>query len=135
MTVDPHDVDAFRCDLIATWGVDPRLADIVAGAAAEISNSTGRTLRIISGFRTDETQRQLIADGRGAAPVGLSNHTVCPSRAVDVSIGAAPTNVQKALLGSIMVFAGLRWGGGSPVDPKTGIPSDWNHFDLGPRNA
>lgn len=63
----------------------------------------------------------------------MSNHTSCPATAIDVSIGFAPTNVLKATLGRVGILAGLRWGGGSPVDRQTGIPSDWNHFDIGPR--
>lgn len=32
-------------------------------------------------------------------------------------------------------LTGLRVGGGSAVDPGTGIPSDWNHVDTGARCA
>lgn len=42
------------------------------------------------------------------------------------------TNSVKARLGAEATHVGFRWGGGSPVDPETGIPSDWNHLDGGP---
>jgi len=130
-----EDVDAYACNLASRWGIDGTLARAVAEATPEVRNETGRYLNVISGFRSDEKQRQLLREGKTNLGPEQSNHTRCPATAVDVLIGAAPTNVQKALLGRVMVFHGLRWGGGSPVDPETGIPSDWNHFDLGPRSS
>ncbi len=94
----------------------------------------GRPARIISGFRTDVEQIALGRAGRPAVHPSISNHTVCPARAVDISLGLGPTRAMKATLGRIGVFNGLRWGGGSPVDTG-GLPSDWQHFDLGPRHT
>lgn len=107
----------------------------VARMATRFKLETGRSVSIISGYRSPEKQRELKRQGRPAAPVDVSNHTSCPATAVDVRIGLAPTNVMKAILGRIAVEEGLRWGGGSPVNPETGIPSDWNHFDVGPRRT
>jgi len=90
-------------------------------------------IQIISGYRSPEKQRQLKYEGRPAAPVDLSTHTACPSQGADIWPGIAVTRVVQAQLGEAGVTSGLRWGGGSPVDPSTGIPSDWNHFDLGRR--
>ncbi len=122
------------CNTAARWGITLEAAERYESAAPEIHNETGRTVRIISGFRSDAKQLQLLREGKTNLGPDRSTHTVCPAGAIDVLIGAAPTNVQKALLGRVMVFNGFRWGGGSPVDPATGIPQDWNHFDLGPRS-
>lgn len=113
--------------------LDPGFALRVARTIIEFDEETRTPISIISGHRTDAEQNQLIKQGRPAAPVGASNHTSCPATAVDLRISGIPVNVQKAILGRIAVFNGLRWGGGSPVDPETGIPSDWNHLDMGPR--
>lgn len=121
------------CDLEREWRIDPDLASRVAILLTRASSALGITVRVISGYRTVLHQLELRKQGRPAAHPDISNHTFCPARAVDLSLGFAPTNVQKATLGRIGTEVGLRWGGGSTVDPMTGIPSDWNHFDLGPR--
>jgi hypothetical protein len=121
------------CVLVSSWGISYELAVKVAAVLEQAELELGRTARIISGFRTCEKQMELAAAGRPAVACGVSTHTSCPATGVDLSIGALPTNVMKATLGRIAVFHGLRWGGGSLIDPQTGIPSDWNHFDLGPR--
>lgn len=90
-------------------------------------------IQIISGYRSPAKQRALAAEGRPTAPVDRSTHTSCPATGADVWPGIAVTRVVQARLGTQARLAGLRWGGGSPVDPGTGIPSDWNHLDLGPR--
>jgi hypothetical protein len=90
-------------------------------------------LQLISGHRSMRRQVQLELEGRPAADPGLSTHTSCPATGADVWPSVAPTNYVKALLGEAATLEGLRWGGGSPVDPETGIPSDWNHLDLGRR--
>ena len=122
------------CEIQREWKLDPRLSSRVATIVNQTELEIGRTVRIISGFRTDREQLALKQAGRPAAPVHLSNHTVCPSRAVDVSLGFLPTRVQKAIFGRISVMNGLRWGGGGPVDDG-GIPIDWQHIDLGPRQS
>ncbi len=106
----------------------------VVRVAFAFKNETGRDMKIISGHRSIEKQMELKRQGRPAADPLVSNHTSCPATAVDVRIGFAPTRVLKATLGRLAVAEGLRWGGGSPVD-SGGIPSDWNHLDLGPRST
>lgn len=94
---------------------------------------TGHDLEVISGYRTPEAQKALAKRGRPAAPVPLSNHTICPARGADLRIvGAIPSQEMKKEFGRAAEDAGLRWGGGSARDAD-GIPSDWNHVDLGPR--
>lgn len=121
------------CSLSTRWLVREDVMRKVARVAARFLQETGRELWIISGHRSDAEQRELARKGRPAAAVDLSNHTSCPATAVDVSLGFAPTRVLKATFGRIAIEEGLRWGGGSPVD-EGGIPSDWNHVDIGPRS-
>lgn len=120
------------CELSARWGVRLDVMERVVRAAHAFSAETGREVWIISGFRTDATQRALRRAGRPAADVDRSTHTSCPATGVDVSLGFVPTDVLKAFWGRSAVVAGLRWGGGSAVDEK-GLPTDWNHVDVGPR--
>lgn len=129
------DVCSRAGQLAQGWTITPQLALLVAQLEQLVRQEIGRDLEVISGYRTVEEQIALARAGRPAADPDLSNHTRCPATAVDVRIGALPTNAQKARLGALAQGLGLRWGGGSPVDPQTGIPSDWNHFDLGPRHA
>lgn len=128
----PQVLDGFSvCALSLQWGIEEQLASRLQAMA-------GRTefpISIISGLRTPQEQKALARAGRPAAPVGVSTHLSCPATGADVMPQIAVTNIVKARLGAEGVRAGLRWGGGSPVDPRTGIPSDWNHFDLGPRRA
>jgi len=93
---------------------------------------TAGTVDIISGYRTRAEQASLGRRGRPTARDDLSTHRSCPATGVDISLGIAPTRVQKAIWGRIVVFNGLRWGGGGRVD-EGGIPIDWQHVDLGPR--
>jgi len=87
---------------------------------------------IISGFRTCEHQERLREEGRPTAPCALSTHVAtCPATGVDVSVSVTPVVAVRQTLGAEAVFAGLRWGGGGPVD-SDGQPLDWNHLDLGP---
>lgn len=117
------------CDLAQRWGIAPRLAAAVVTMAARLPFP----LALISGFRTATQQRGLRQAGRPAATVDRSTHTSCPATGVDLWPTVVPTSEVKATMGLAGVEVGLRWGGGSPPDPKTLIPSDWNHFDLGPR--
>ena len=116
------------CELAAKWRIDPRLA----AGIVRVSGNTPFGIQIISGFRTVEQQQELIDAGRGA-PLDKSTHVTCPATGADLWPLVAVTDVVKATLGSAATYAGLRWGGGSTVDPDTGIPWDWNHVDLGPR--
>ncbi len=117
------------CNLGLDWGISDQLAQRLVMLAGRLEFP----IEIISGLRTPEEQDQLRAEGFPAADNDLSTHLTCPATGVDVWPGIAVTNVVKARLGAEAVHAGLRWGGGSQVDPATGIPSDWNHLDLGPR--
>lgn len=40
----------------------------------------------------------------------------------------------KSIWGQWVMKSGLRWGGGSKL-LETGLPSDWQHVDLGPRTT
>ena len=119
------------CDLrMAPWILDEELARKLVAGAMRLEFG----IEIYSGYRSPQEQEDLIKAGRPAAPVGVSNHTTCPSRAADVRPLIAVTDVVKARLGEVMVSSGLRWGGGAPVD-QNGIPikGEWRHFDLGKR--
>jgi hypothetical protein len=119
------------CGLVDRWLISPQLADRLILAASFLPFS----LQIISGNRSPAHQMKLRQEGRPTADVDRSTHTSCPATGADVWPSVAATRVVQATLGEALVRAGLRWGGGSPVDPSTGIPSDWNHADLGPRNV
>lgn len=121
----PEDV----CRIAGKWMLSGLLADKLLHVAAMLPFG----VQIISGHRTVEQQEQLIADGRGA-PVHLSTHTQCPSTGADLWPLIAVAPQVKVELGRAVQLAGLRWGGGSAADPVTGMPSDWNHVDLGPVN-
>jgi len=116
------------CELANKWKIDP----VLAAALISMAERLPFPFQIISGWRSREHQEQLIRGGKGA-PVDRSTHCSCPATGADLWPNVAVTNVVKATLGEAATIAGLRWGGGSPVDPDTGIPSDWNHVDLGPR--
>ncbi len=123
------------CLLALEWGLDVTFAVGVAAVIREFELHTSHGLEVISGFRTDRQQRDLGRRGRPAAPVDVSNHTRCPATAVDFRIIGFATDQTKTALGEFATFNGLRWGGGSAVDPQTGIPSDWPHVDTGPRRS
>lgn len=125
-TIRP-DTDA--CELAHKWILNPILADRLVAMASRLEFG----VQIISGWRSKEHQEQLIRKGKGA-PVDRSTHTSCPATGADLWPTIAVTDVVKARMGESAYVVGLRWGGGSPVDPDTGIPSDWNHYDLGPRS-
>lgn len=115
------------------WLLDPVLATRAVAAAIQFEEETRRRVDIISGFRTAAKQDALRAAGRPTAPNELSTHLTCPSTGMDISLFPLPTRVMIVIWGRIVVFGGLQWGGRSPIDPDTGIPSDWKHIDLGPR--
>lgn len=122
------------CNLVARWLVEPETIRKVVLAAQDYRMTTGTDVFILSGYRTKAAQATLSRRGRPTAPDELSTHRSCLATGVDIDLGFLVANSKKALWGSAVVFRGLRWGGGSPVDPLTGIPSDWNHVDLGPRD-
>jgi len=117
------------CDLVERWG----LSEALAFRLERLASLLEFPITIISGLRSAAQQNALRRDGRPAADNDRSTHLSCPATGADVMPTIAVTNIVKARLGAEGTRAGLRWGGGSPVDPRTGIPSDWNHFDLGPR--
>lgn len=120
------------CQLSNQWLVDEETMTRVVISAEQFELETRGSVRIISGWRTRREQRDLGRVGRPAAPDDLSTHRSCPATGVDVSLGLAPTRVQKAIWGRIVTLNGLRWGGGGDVD-EGGIPLDWAHVDRGPR--
>lgn len=116
------------CKLATDWLVRPDVMEKVAAMAQLLPFE----LAIISGFRTRARQLELIQEGRPAAHPDVSTHCSCPATGVDLRIiGIQPGNYEKSLFGEAAVRAGLRWGGGSPA--PDGIPTDWNHVDVGPR--
>ncbi len=120
------------CEIAARWRVDPVTMERVALAAEDYFQETRSRPKIISGFRTRAEQRALGRRGRPTAADDRSTHRTCPATGVDISLGFAPTRVQKAIWGRLAVLNGLRWGGGGTVD-EGGIPVDWGHVDRGPR--
>ncbi len=121
------------CGIAARWQVSEETMRRVALSAEDYFRETRTRAKIISGYRTQSEQAALGRRGRPAARDDLSTHRSCPATGVDISLGFAPTRVQKAIWGRIVVLNGLRWGGGGPVDTG-GIPVDWGHVDLGPRH-
>ena len=127
------------CDLAMRWQVGLETMQRVALSAEQYFQETrGRPL-IISGYRTQAEQAALGRAGRPTALDALSTHRSCPATGVDISLGAFPTRVEKAIWGRIVVLNGLRWGGCSDLPDKPcpvdsgGIPVDWQHVDRGPR--
>ncbi len=118
------------CVFANKWGIDLELAKRLVIMQDHVPYG----LRIISGHRTEEEEAALKAEGRPTAPPGRSTHTSCPATGADLDPTIAVTSAVKASYGQAAVWAGLRWGGGSPVD-SGGIPSDWRHVDLGPRQS
>jgi len=117
------------CGLAFDWGITNELASRLI----EMSGLLEFPVSIMSGLRTSAQQDALRRSGRPTADNDKSTHLACPATGADVAPQIAVTDVVKARLGTEGTRAGMRWGGGSPPDPETGIPSDWNHFDLGPR--
>ena len=117
------------CALAAWWGLSLELATRLV-AFTVLAGDLG--LSIISGYRTCDEQTALGAAGRPAAPCDLSTHVACPATGADLLTLPFPVVSVKARFLAEGTLAGLRVGGGSPVD-SLGIPSDWNHVDLGPR--
>jgi len=121
------------CEIAVNWGIDERLAKRIVGAAGLFLMMTRAPVWIISGYRTRYEQSFLGRSGRPAAPDDVSTHRSCPATGVDISLGTLPSRDRKEFWGTLVQLEGLRWGGGSPLDDN-GIPTDWGHVDLGPRN-
>jgi len=125
---------AGECDLPDRWGLSFELSNRLVASAHDYERETALPVWIISGYRTEKEQDALRRRGRPTADENKSTHRSCPATGADVALGFAPTRVQKAIWGRIVVMNGLRWGGGGAVD-SGGIPVDWGHIDLGPRNS
>jgi len=126
------------CDVAARWGLDVEVVERLV----RMSGALEFGVSIISGERSPAEQDALRRSGRPTADNDKSTHLACPATGVDVMPQIAVTTLVKARLGTEGVLAGLRWGGGSPVTRHTDagggtamLPSDWNHFDLGPRTG
>ena len=137
VSVAPHEhdriTDADPCNLAEKWKVAPDTMERVWLAARDFETETGgRRVSIISGWRSAAEQKRLSRQGRPSAPDALSTHRSCPATGVDISLGFMPTNFMKAIWGRMTLVYGLRWGGGGPVF-ESGIPVDWQHVDVGPR--
>ncbi len=133
----PQSLEGASCnDLVERWLISPELAHRLSIMQAIWGrNHPGLgSLRIISGFRTADEQSELAASGRPAAPDALSTHRSCPATGADLELPIAADDYAKVEFGRSAIMAGLRWGGGSKAD-EWGIPSDWNHVDLGPRKT
>jgi len=117
------------CSFAQRWGISNELAQRLHQMQWDLEFPVS----IISGLRSEEEQNALRGQGRPAADNDKSTHLTCPATGADVMPQIAITNYVKARLGAEGVLAGMRWGGGGAVDPETGIPRDWPHFDLGPR--
>lgn len=111
------------------WLLDERLSTALLRMAQE--PDLPFRIMLISGYRSCEHQAQV-----GTLPCCASSerpcstHTTCPATGADLWPSVAVTNAVKAHFGRAAVYAGLRWGGGSPHD-SDGFPVDWNHVDLG----
>lgn len=127
-----HD-DAALCVFLDRWGISDELGTRIVLMAGRLEFG----IRIISGIRSEKRQDELRSEGRPTAPPGVSTHTSCPATGADLVPMVAAVTAVKARFGAEAVFAGLRWGGGSPIgdleSDEPGIPSDWHHVDLGPR--
>lgn len=126
------------CSLASKWGIDIDLATRLVSMV----NRLEFPVSIISGLRSRKEQEALRRSGRPTADPDKSTHLSCPATGADVQPQIFVTTLVKARLGAEARFAGLRWGGGSPTVRHTDIgggtallPSDWNHFDLGPRRT
>jgi len=128
--INPNKADA-ACELVRRWKIAPLLAFRLVAMAVRLPFP----IAIISGFRTRSQQDKLGKAGRPTADFDRSTHTQCPASGADVWPTIAASSEVQATMGLAAVESGLRWGGGSPVDPRTLIPSDWNHVDLGPRQT
>lgn len=118
------------CNWLAKWGLDARLG----ARLLKMQELFPTHLLIFSGFRSRDQQEQLEREGRPTAPFDVSTHTSCPATGADVRPDIAWDPAVEISFGVAAVTAGLRWGGGSPIDDR-GIPTDISHVDLGPRKV
>ena len=129
-----------ECGVASRWNVSYELIHRMV----HMSQKLPWQFQIISGARSEESQQSLRQQGRPAASFDRSTHAdrnVDGSKrfatGVDIRALIFVTPTMKRHLMYLSRISGLRMGGGSPVNRtgiEQGIPSDWNHFDLGPRN-
>ena len=123
-TIDPLWTPKEICDFSSKWTLDDDLGSrlvILAGAYPV-------PIRIISGNRSWQEQNSL---PEGIDP-SISDHTKCPSRAADLDPAVSSLDpLVKIEIGVACIAAGLRWGGGAPVNDM-GIPikNEWRHVSL-----
>ncbi len=132
MIPESFDGDSDPCALAAKWVLTLELAQRLVVMAGQIPMG----LTIFSGRRTEAEQNALREAGRPTADNDKSTHLSCPATGADVHFtvaGANRENRSRVLFGGAAGIAGLRWGGGSPMDSTGIIPTDWKHVDLGPR--
>lgn len=129
--IRPEWGNADLCQFAIRWGIADELASRLQ--AMEAAFPTG--LQMISGARTEGSQNSLRAAGRPTAANDMSTHLACPATGADLRVtGVSDTSREvRIAFGAAAGSAGLRWGGGSPMDHTGIIPTDWNHVDLGPR--
>lgn len=141
-------LDRDPCDFSERWGIHPSLGGLLI-LLARIAVQDPRlkqllrtvdSIKMISGFRSRESQEALDRAGRPTAPFDRSTHTSCPATGADLRLEGLmnpKSNAQAReawfILGQLAQGIGLRWGGGSSIDLESGLPVDFNHFDLGPR--
>lgn len=126
-----HESPEIFCGWLAKWGLSLELGERLQA----MQSFFPWVLKIFSGRRTPEQQDALRAENRMTAPNHLSTHLDCPtSTGADLIPALAIDQAVQVAFGLAAFKAGLRWGGGSAIDPATGIPLDWKHVDLGPRN-
>lgn len=130
--------DTDPCRLSEKWKIEPLLAIKIVKVSARVPFA----FQIISGYRSDQAQRELLAQpDSAAAAVTKSNHTICPARAVDVRILGDEILATRELragahaaFGQAAMAEGLRWGGFfTPHGPLGYNEKEWNHVDLGSR--
>lgn len=130
--LNPEELVEDVCVLALEWGVERILMNRLHMMAKLLPFK----LLLVSGFRTRSEQDALSKAG-DAAPFDRSTHTTCPATGMDLQVVGwskknAPPEIRR-VFGTAAQAVGLRWGGGSRADERTGLPVDWNHVDLGPR--
>lgn len=116
------------CQLATSWGISLQLACGLLKMASDLPFG----ISIISGYRSCQEQDALDSlpcCETGARP--CSTHTTSPATGADLWPSVAVVQSVKAHMLRAASLAGLRLGGGSPLD-ENGYPVDWNHVDLGP---
>jgi len=129
------------CALAERWGLLPELAERIIASRKELPFD----IWIFSGSRSRSTQREVSRTAFDVSTHSDEESNGCPRLSTGADV--QPTDIANrvdfatvAQMGSAFVRAGLRWGGGAPVerleDANPGGPvgvERW-HVDLGPRS-